>query len=79
MKSRNPTHDIKELLKISHNWEDLVVGDSITLLASAYGEADEFFTPGQLYEIVALVTVADAPNENAVAVACNLNYNPNDE
>lgn len=68
MKSKNSTHEIKELLKINHNWEDLKVGDSVTLLASAYGEADEFFSPGTSYKIVELRGSPLAPNENEIVI-----------
>ena len=68
MKSKNSTHEIKELLKINHNWEDLKVGDSVTLLASAYGEADEFFSPGLSYKIIELKGNPEAPNENEIVI-----------
>ena len=67
-KKLNPTHEVKELLKLNHKWEDLQVGDLVTLLPSAYGEADEHFTPGNSYKIYNLTSIADAPNENQIAI-----------
>jgi hypothetical protein len=70
MKSKpsNPTHDLKELLHMTHKWDDLNVGDFLTLLPSAYGEADDFFTPGQTYKILGMKSHPDSPNENQIAI-----------
>jgi hypothetical protein len=69
-KVKSSSDQIKEILNLPrlHLWDELQEGDLVELLLSAYGEADDHFTPGRKYRIVAKQFNRQDPDSSEIAI-----------